>query len=240
LFYLNPYIYAEKKLEGLKAKLYGGIDGGLKKNSIRRYSEWVPFTYDTIMVLNTYEQTKGYAGLKGRITENSQFNVEFGGSNTAKMPLVVTSADSIGALQVIYSEVSNIFFAGDVRFSIGESLRVSASGKINNYDATKSELKAWHMPSEIYNLSATYNLHHKWIFQLGVDGQGKRYNKKINGPNNLVMKGFADLNVRVDYVIKDIIRVWVQGSNLINQKYQIWYGYNSYRLNVLGGLSASF
>lgn len=239
LFYFNPYIYGEKKLEGFKMKVYGGIDGGVKPNSIRRFSENVPFTYDTIRVLNTYEQIKGFAGLKGRITENSQFSVEFGGSNTAKMPLVVNSADTIGALQVIYDDVSQIFFAADIRFSIGEKLRVSANGRINNFSPT-TEAKVWHTASEIYSVSAMYNLNHRWIFQLGVDGMGKRYSRQIGGNSNLKMNGFADLNLRVDYVIKDMIRIWAQGSNLINQRYQMWYGYDSYRLNVLGGISASF
>lgn len=239
IFYLNPYVYAEKKLEGLKMKVYGGIDGGLKKNSIRRFSETVPFTYDTIQVFNTYEQIRGYAGLKGRITENSQFNVEFGGNNMAKMPLVVTSSDSIGALQIVYDDVSNIYFAGDLRFSIGENLRVSAGGKINNYN-TKSETRAWHLPTESYSLSAMYTLRHKWIFALGLDGMGKRYNRQIGGNNNLNMKGFADLNLRIDYKIQNKFRVWIHGSNLINQKYQMWYGYTSYGLTVMGGISASF
>lgn len=239
VFYLNPYVYGEKKLEGLKMKVYGGIDGGLKKNSIRRFSETVPFTFDSVKIYNTYEQLKGFAGLKGRITENSQFNVEFGGSGVSDMPLVVVAADTIGALQIVYDEVSNLYFAGDIRFSIGENLRVSANGKINNY-TTKNEARAWHLPTEVYSVSASYNLYHKWIFAMGVDGMGKRYAMQIGGQKNLEMKGFADLNVRVDYVLKNKIRFWVQGSNLINQKYQVWYGYTSYRLNILGGISASF
>ncbi|MCC7296693.1 MAG: hypothetical protein IT244_00050 [Bacteroidia bacterium] len=239
VFYLNPYVYGEKKLEGLKMKVYGGIDGGLRKNSIRRFSETVPFTFDTVKVYNSYEQLKGYAGLKGRITENSQFNVEFGGNTIGDMPLVVVAADSIGALQLVYDEVSNLYFAADIRFSIGEKLRVSASGKINNY-STKTELRAWHLPTETFSVSAAYNINQRLIFSLGVDGQGKRYAKQINGANDLNMKGFADLNLRVDYRLKNIIRFWVQGSNLVNQKYQVWYGYQSYRLNIIGGISASF
>lgn len=239
VFYLNPYIYGEKQLEGLKMKLYGGIDGGLRKNSIRRFSELVPFTYDTIEVYNTYEQLKGFAGLKGRITENSQFNVEFGGNTMADMPLVVTSQDSIGALQLVYDEVSSIYFAGDVRFSIGENLRVSALGKFTDY-TTKSELKAWHLPAATYALNAAYNLNSKWIFSLGVDGMSKRYSKQINNSGITELKGFADLNTRVDYVLNGVVRFWVQGSNLINQRYEVWQGYNSYRLTILGGLAASF
>jgi outer membrane cobalamin receptor len=96
------------------------------------------------------------------------------------------------------------------------------------------------MPTETYSVSAAYNLYNKFIFTLGVDGQGKRYARQIGGNNNLVMKGFADLNLRVDYRLKGVVRFWVQGSNLINQRYQVWYGYNSYRLNIMGGISASF
>ncbi|MBS3913803.1 MAG: TonB-dependent receptor [Bacteroidetes bacterium] len=239
VFYFNPYLYGEKKLEGLKIKVYGGIDGGLKKNSIRRFSEKVPFTFDTIKVFNTYEQLRMYAGLKGRITENSQFNVELGGNSISDMPLVVTSADSINALQLVYDDVNNVYFMADLRFSIGENLRVSAGGKINNY-TTKTEARAWHLPAQQFSLNASYNLQHKWIFALGIDGMGKRSNRQIGGSNNLQMKGFADLNVRVDYVLKDMVRLWVQGSNLLNQRYQLWYGYGSYRLNVIGGISASF
>lgn len=239
LFYLNPYVQAEKKLEGLKMKLYGGLDGGLKKNSIRRYFEAVPFTYDSIRMYNTYEQLKVFAGLKGRITENSQFNVEFGNSTMAYMPLVVTNSDTIKSLQIIYDDVNNLYFVADVRFSIGEKLRVGATGKFNNY-TTKNELKAWHLPAFNYSLVGQYNLNRRFIFQAGVDGMSKRYNKQINGNNQLTMKGFADVHARVDFILKDVVRFWVQGSNLANMKYQSWYGYNNYGITVLGGLSASF
>jgi hypothetical protein len=239
VFYLNPYVYGEKNLEGLKMKVYGGIDGGLKRNSLRRFSENVPFTFDTIRVLNSYEQLKGYAGLKGRITENSQFNIEFGGSTISNMPLIITGTDTLGALKVIYDDMSLIYFAGDLRFSIGENLRMNASGKINQYTPA-TEAKAWHLPSANYAVNFQYLLNNQWIFQLGVDGMGKRYNKLGNTTAVAELKGFADLNARVDFKVKNIIRFWVQGSNLINQKYQVWYGYTSYRLCILGGISASF
>jgi hypothetical protein len=241
IFYLNPYVLAEKQLEGLKMKLYGGIDGGLRKNSIRRYFETVPFTYDSIKIYNTYEQLRLFAGLKGRITENSQFNVEFGNSTMAYMPLIVTNGDSIRSLQVIYDDLNVTYFSADMRFSIGEKLRVGAGGKFNNYGGFGTETEAWHLPDFTYFLSGQYNLRRNFVFQLGIDGMSRRYNKVLDGSNNqLEMKGFADLNCRVDYIIKDMFRLWVQGSNLMNMKYQMWYGYDNYRMTILGGLSASF
>jgi len=239
LFYLNPFLQAEKKLEGLKMKIYGGIDGGLRRNSIRRFFESVPFTYDSIKIRNTYEQLKIFAGIKGSITDNSQFNLEFGNSTLANMPLIITNNDSIKSLQVIYDDVNNLYFMADARFSIGERIRVGATTRVNNYTA-KNELQAWHLPNLTYAISAQYNLNRKFVFQVGVDGMSRRYNKVLDGPTNLEMKGFADLNCRVDYILKDMVRFWIQGNNLANMKYQTWYGYNNYRLTILGGLAASF
>jgi hypothetical protein len=239
VMYFNPFVYGEKGLEGLKMKMYGGIDGGLRRNSIRRFSEKVPFTYDSIFVQNTYEQLRLYAGLKGRITDNSQFSIEFGNSNFSDMPLYVSSGDSIGSLQILYDDVDLLYFAADLRFSIGEHWRMSGSGKFTDYGA-KNELKAWGMPMGQYSVNLQYNHKRSWVFQAGVDGQGKRYNRVIDGPSNLEMKGFADVNLRVDYILKNAVRFWIQGSNLLAQEYQIWYGYNNYNLTILGGLSASF
>ena len=239
LFYLNPVILAEKKLEGLKMKMYGGIDGGLKKNSIRRYFEMVPFTYDSIQITNTYDQLRVFAGLKGSITNNSQLMVEFGNNTTAKMPLVVTNSDSINSLQIVYDNINNLYFASDLRFSIGERLRVGANCKFNNY-TTKNQLQVWHLPSFTYALSGQYYVNKEFTVQLGVDGMSKRYNTILNSGKQLDLKGFADVHLRMDYKIKGLLRIWAQGSNLLNQRYQQWYGYNNFGLSILGGISAAF
>ena len=239
LFYLNPVVLLEKKLEGLKMKMYGGIDGGLRKNSIRRYFEMVPFTYDSIQITNTYDQLNGYMGLKGSITDNSQFMVEFGNNTTSKMPLVITNNDSIRSLQIIYDNVNNTYFSADLRFSVGEKLRVGANCKFNNYNTSKQAM-AWHLPSLTYSLSGQYYVNRNLVAQLGIDGMSRRNNIIKNTTNKLDLKGFTDINLRLDYKIKNLLRVWVQGSNLLNQRYQQWYGYNNFGLSVMGGISAGF
>ncbi|MEK0421239.1 MAG: hypothetical protein RLZZ161_1090, partial [Bacteroidota bacterium] len=202
LFYLNPVILAEKKLEGLKMKMYGGLDGGLRKNSIRRYFEMVPFTFDSIQITNSYDQLRVYAGLKGSITNNSQFMVEFGNNTTSKMPLVVTNNDSINSLQIVYDNINNLYFAADMRFSIGEKLRVGANCKFNNY-TTNDQLQAWHLPTFTYALSAQYYFNKNITAQTGMDGMSSRYNTIQYTGQQLKMKGFTDIHLRVDYKVKN-------------------------------------
>lgn len=236
---IAPYLYAEKKLEGLKMKFFLGVDGGFKPQSIRRFTEWVPFTYDTIRMENTFETVKVKGGLKGRITENSQFLVQVGYDNINNQPFVISGADTIKALNIIYDNMNVIYFSGDLRFSLGEQLRAGLTARLNNFQ-TSAEADAWHLPSAQFSILAQYLLKRSFVFELGLNGNSAKPNRKEGGANSLSVKGFADLHARVDYIIKNRVRVWIQGSNLTNQRYQVWYGYNNYRLTILGGLAASF
>jgi hypothetical protein len=199
----------------------------------------VPFTFDSIQITNSYDQLRVYAGLKGSITNNSQFMVEFGNNTTSKMPLVVTNNDSINSLQIVYDNINNLYFAADMRFSIGEKLRVGANCKFNNY-TTNDQLQAWHLPTFTYALSAQYYFNKNITAQTGMDGMSSRYNTIQYTGQQLKMKGFTDIHLRVDYKVKNLVRIWIQGSNLLNQKYQQWYGYNNFGLTVMGGISAAF
>lgn len=237
--YVAPYLYLEKKLEGFKMKVYGGLDGGLKINSIRRFSETIPFTYDSLRIQNSFEAFKLFAGLKGKITENSQFSVEGGISQSPVMPLVVSGSDSLNSLQLVYDQVTTGYFAGDLRFSVGEKIRFNAYGRVNNY-TTSLEEKAWNLPDFQYQVSAQYLLKRILVLESGINGMSKRPNKIINGIKTNDAQGFGDLYLRADAIIKNTFRIWVQGSNLLNKTYQYWYGYKNYGLTVMGGLSASF
>lgn len=157
--YVNPYLEVEKTLTGLNLKIYGGIDGGLKKNSFRRMNSFMPFTGDSVSIKNTYEQFNGYLGIKGKITENAEFALDFGGNSSSNFALVVSRADSLvisgqkksmtdslGSLQFIYADVNSVYFRSMIKYKIGEQLKLSANAKVINYGVTRNDY-AWHLPS---------------------------------------------------------------------------------------------
>ena len=237
--YINPVIYAEKKLEGLKMLVYGGITGGLQINSVRRFAQLVPFSYDSLAIKNSFEEIRGYAGLKGKITENSQFNIEMGGNAIYDMPLVVTNFDTLNSSNLVYDKLSNFWFSGGLRVSVGEKLRLGGNFKVNNYDLA-NEIQAWNLPSSEYGVSAQYTLNKMFVFDLGLNGIGNWYNKDLVTKTSREINGFLDLHARIDYKFKNLARIWVQGTNLLNTKYQRFYGYNAYGTAIMGGISASF
>ncbi len=237
-FYIAPYLLVSKDLTGLKLKLYGVIDGGLKKNTFRNYQQMMPFTYDSIQMRNSFEQFNIYGGIQGKLNENIHFNMDFGYNSTSDMPLIVSSGDSLKSMKIIYDDVNSLYVKTNVQYSLGEKLKVLAKIKLVNYSPT-IETQAWHLPGFVYNVKANYAFGNTVELTAGFDGIGSRYNQvPENGQFKTVkIPGYFDLYARADYRILGKGRVWVQASNILGNQYQQWYGYRNYGLTILGGLS---
>jgi len=87
------------------------------------------------------------------------------------------------------------------------------------------------IPSLTYSVQAEYLPISSVLIKLGMQGIGQRVDTRG------VYKGFNDVYTRIDYRFNGKGRIWLQGSNLLNQDYDTWYGYKAYGLTVVGGVS---
>jgi hypothetical protein len=235
--YINPFIYAEKGIKGLEMKVYGSIDGGLMKNSLRRMNEAMPYFADTLKIQNQYEQLNGYIGIKGKISGNSQFSLDFGGNSVSDM-LNYTSAkeatksiyDSLNSMCASYLNVSTVYFRAFAQYNMGESFKILGNLKVTQYTPTVP-----HMPSFTFSLAAEYSPISTVLIKLGMQGVGTRYNTLMQ--KSVLLNKYTDLYARLDYRFNGAGRIWIQGSNLLNQNYQTYYGYKAFGLTVMGGIS---
>ena len=222
--YINPFIYAEKGIKGLEMKVYGSIDGGLMKNSLRRMNEVMPYFADTMILKNQFEQLNGYIGIKGKISGNSQFSMDFGGNSVSDMLNYVSakevnqsSYDSLNLMRATYlNNVSTIYFRAFAQYNMGESFKIIGNLKVTQYIPT-----VFHMPSFTFNLAAEYSPVSTVLIKVGMQGVGNRYNSLLNNP--VVLNKYTDLYARLDYRFNGAGRVWIQGSNLLNQSYETFY-----------------
>lgn len=250
-FKINPFVSFEKTLTGLNLNIYGGLDGGLKKNSFRRLNATMPFFADSISVKNTYDEFNLFVGIKGKITQNAEFAIDMGGNSSSNFGLVVSNTeinalgkrvnDSLGSLQMIYApHVNSVYFRSLVKYQLGEKLKLGAHAKVVNYSVDQND-HAWHLPGFTYSLNGNYTLGKNLELTAGIDGMSKRRNQVYaNGKSQTTeIKGFMDLHARIDYRINGKGRLWVQGSNLLGNQYQMWYGFPNYGLTIMGGLAIS-
>lgn len=247
-FFPNPVVTVEKGIKGLGMKLYGSIDGGLQKNSLRRMNQTMPFFADTLQIKNPWDMN-GCIGLKGNLTKNSSFSIDFGGSSVTNMLMFVSNVDTLNkynqrihGLNAIYSDnVTSIFFRAFVQHTMSDKFKISARLKFINYNnpSTASSI-VFHLPNMIYEINSEIKPLSNLFVTVGVNGMGTRYDQVlIKGTlnNSIQIAPFTDLHVKVDYKFSGKGRVWLQGTNLLNQKYQMWNGYSAYGLTVMAGLS---
>ena len=242
---VNPFVYVEKGIQNLGMKVYGGIDGGLRKTSLRRIHELMPYygLQDTIM--NTYDQINGFIGIKGKISENSLFHVDFGGNTVADMLMFVQNADTqiygrnelnLRPLKAVYRDISSIYFRAGAEYVLGDQLKMSANIKIINYGADD---EVFHLPNMEYQIKASYKPMASLKLELGAQGLGRRFDQVYtnNRLTQAEVPGFADLFARVDYRFIGKGRIWIQGSNLLNSQYSYWNGYQVWGATIMGGIT---
>mgnify|MGYP003942833757 CR=1 FL=1 len=243
---VNPFVYVEKGISDLGMKLYGGIDGGLRKTSLRRIHEMMPYYGLQDTILNTYDQINGYLGIKGKISENSLFHIDFGGNTVANMLMFAQVSDTsdrnlndykLRTLRAVYRDISSIYFRAGAEYLLGDQLKFLANIKITNFGADNQIL---HIPSMEYQAKLSYKPIEDIKIELGAQGVGRRYDQVLDNMNRLKeteVEGFMDVFARIDYRFIGKGRIWIQGSNLLNQKYQYWNGYQVWGTTVMGGIS---
>ncbi len=245
--YVNAHIEFDKGITGLEMKLYGGFDGGLKKNSVRRIHEQMPFFIENQLLKNSYEQYNVFVGVKGKISNQSLFYMNFGGNSiidqlmfstvSDKSDTLRSSIDSLGSLKAVYNTVSTVYFRLGAEYLFGDKIKLSGNLKVLNYGSDDVYL---HLPSLMYDINAHFSPVETVKIRVGLTGTGNR-NNLILAENNKVkvdaVGSILDLNARLDYRFKEKGRIWIQGSNLLNKNYQMWYGLPNYGITVMGGIS---
>ncbi len=242
---VNPFVYVEKGISNLGMKVYGGIDGGLRKTSLRRIHELMPYYGVQDTILNTYDQINGYLGIKGKISENSLFHIDFGGNTVADMLMFAQFSDTntrkgvdfaLRPLKAVYRDISSIYFRAGAEYVLGEQLKMAASIKILNYGADN---QVFHLPGMEYMLKFSYKPIAELKFEFGAQGVGRRFDQTMvnNRLTELEVNGYTDLFVRADYRFIGKGRIWIQGSNLLNSQYSYWNGYQVWGTTIMGGIT---
>ena len=68
---------------------------------------------------------------------------------------------------------------------------------------------------------------------------GTRYAQGIDG-NAIKLKPVFDINLEGVYELNSWLAFFAKFNSIIAQNYQIWYGYNSQRFNIMAGMIFSF
>lgn len=240
-FYINPVVKGYYELIPDVITAYAGLDGGLKKQNLRTLNLQNPFLGDSIKINNTYNSLHVFGGVKGKISNNSELNIEIGYENVAKMPLFIVRNDSLRTYGVVYDDVTVLSIKPEFQLSVAEKIRFYLFGKLSSFKTTDEE-QAWLMPTAWFRVGGSYNISDKVILKAEIEGTNQRQAKELSKTSysTTALNGFVDANLGIDFKFSPHFHAWVNVNNIAGKQYQWFYRYPNYSLLALGGLALSF
>ncbi len=220
-----------------------GTDQKYRMNTLGHLMNYNPWTQLDAFDLKTTLWKEYYGGIRGELNFLSyQFE---GGYKESKNDLLIVNELQNGAnseLITLYDDIKTAFVRGNIDFAISESMNVGGSLTQNVY-TTNQEAKAWGMPS--LEMNAYFNLHmfdNKLNLKSNLFLSDKIYTKRfVDGQafqhslNNLM-----ELDAELAYWPIKSFGLFGYANNILDNKYQRWYGYPTVGINFGGGLQVKF
>ena len=239
LFYIFPDIEAAVNVVGNKLAIYAGASGDLQKNTMRSLKTVNPFihTDDKLQIANT-----SYYHYYGGVTGNLQvldYQIEAGFKKANDLAMYLTDPTDSLRFGVLYDTVNIVTMNASLTATPIKNLEVTASLGQSIFNP-KNEEKAWHLPIFNTNISARYTtLKDKLSVkaELFVEN-GVPYRDNQGNIDNL--NGLFDLNLGAEYHFTNNIGIFLDLNNIVSNKRERWFRYETFGFNVMGGVTARF
>ena len=111
-------------------------------------------------------------------------------------------------------------------------------GTFYNYQTDQQE-QAWQLPDYEIDVNIRYRLGKKLYLRAQTYVIGERFQRDLREGVNKKLNAFADINAMAEYRYSDYLAFFLNVNNISNARYQKWYNYPVYGINVLGGVSFS-
>jgi|GEM_PF-3897721 len=241
-FFVLPDIELSYTVLGGQFVPYAGWSGSIRENTLMQLSTYNPFLDTERLHWEHTQESRFYGGLKGQIKRlGYDFNVSY--ANLNQQPLFYnTSESNYLKFGLAYDTLSRLTVAADVELQIMEELYFKGALAFNNYSGGTAEA-AYHLPVMETSFGLKYK---KGNLEVGADlfvNAGVPYLPAL-ATESETLGGLFDLNLNATYWLgkgdQQRFAFFVEGNNLLNNKYQRWYLYQQLGINGKIGVIAKF
>lgn len=249
-FRVAPNVELDLKVTD-NSSLYASIKGEIDDNTYLDMMNESRYISPMTPVKSSFSIVDIEAGAK--IGEASGFRFDiFGGFKKTEDEhfLVLNQTLPTGAFDVpsikeslgpLYGNLSHSHIGGMIQSNIWSPLDIALRIKKNFYTVNDSgipDAKAYNKPGFETDISAAFSATNNLKFTLNYYLAGDRW-AYFNGAN-VKMNNINDLNFGTVYDINESFAIYLKASNLLLQKYDIWYGYPAQGFNAMGGFTFKF
>lgn len=252
IMYLSPLIDLSVTVIPDAMKIYVGVKGGVERHSMAGITTINPFALPGINSVLSTTSYNAFGGVKGKIGSNMDLNINIEAAQVDNMPFfvnspLVTDGTMItnNGFSIITDDVSYYHLNTEFTYRFTETFLGRVYGDYYSYTLTALP-EPFHKPELIVGSELRYNFLDK--INLGADlfFGGKRYSAGWDPTTNLLssavyeIDAYFDMSLHANYSFSDSFSVFLNANNILNNHYDIWYGFPSQGVNVLGGISYAF
>ncbi|WP_026236064.1 TonB-dependent receptor [Echinicola pacifica] len=237
---LNASYYIQEEFA-----LYGQVTGGVQRNTYYQFAQENPYLGPSTQLLNTVEKLKVEAGIKGSVTDAFTYQLGIGYGDYDNMAFYANSVADSAKFEILYNNGSVLNYTGNLGYNFSKVYGLVAEANYYHYslDETTEAGKAsspWQRPEWVLSIQNIFTPSEQWLITGGLDMMGGIYAKNLQSGTEDTLKPIIDLNVKADYKITDRFSVFAQGNNLLNQKNERYWNYQSRGIQGIIGAGFKF
>lgn len=254
-FTASPNIAADVEVAN-KTVLYLKADGRLYSNSAYETSLVNRYFNPTEEIAPTREWLNGQVGLKCGAAPGFWFDVFAGykirSSDALFVPSFTFNESEFGNYSNALSGIdTKAFFAGaNLKYSYQNFLDIQLKGVYNSWKGNYND--EWEGGSSNADLTYVYG---RPKVEINADVTVKPIDKLAIGLNYYLatdrytrlfamedykLNNINELNLQVGYTFNDTFGAYIKVNNLLNQQYEMYYGYPMQGINIMGGVNINF
>ena len=238
--HVYPNVKAEYQL-GKSVEVYAGLSGDIDKVSLHSLAHENPWLDANIGIFNTNRTVEFSGGLKGKLGSKIAFGTGVSLANLKDLYFYQNNTLDRARFITVYDDGNtkrtNLF--GELSYSQTDKARFSLRGDLFGYSTDKVEA-AWHRPTYRMTLNSSFNIVDKFLINADLMTQGGAKAFNVDTNTVITLDAAFDLNLRLNYFVSSQFSVFLKGSNLLANEYQLYLNYPVRGLQVLGGLTYVF
>lgn len=239
-----PEIVANYNIPSTLLTLSGGWMASIRQNTYEQLTTENPYLYTTYNRLfngsGVKQSRRGELFVSLSASQGNHFTYQVKASwwNFTNMATYLDTGSNPKIFNVLYNDVSALSLHGVARYTQATKWSAGVSADFYSY-YQGTQAYVWQQPT--LNIRGDFSVNP--IKDLSVTAYvavlGGMYTINYLG-KPVMMTPITDIGGYAEYRIGGRINVFLQASNLLNSKYERWNHYQSYGLNVYGGLRLKF
>jgi len=239
-FWLLPDLSLSYRIPNSRLAISGGYEATVRQNTYRQLSTYNPYMFNMYETRQTrVDEIKGL--LQTNLGDHFVLSGGVSWQQFRDLPVFLNDSADLKNFYVRYlSRVQAISFNAGLRYQVADAFIVNAALVYTNFNSfDEDQDRVWHEPGMQLKADLTY----RPTAALSLTAYGNILNQIYALDRNhetIRLDGIFDLGAGAEYQFIPRLSAFINARNILNNRYERWYRYEAYGINILGGIRLKF